>query len=269
MMPLRFTALFFLTACALDTDTSRRPADTDTSEETAVPADTSEPGPAPWPDPTTVASSLIQSGVITCPTPLDRIETPYEVLVEGTDWGLPHEWMDNEPGIISAAGVAVADLNGDGHEDLFFTGRKSVRLYLSTGPLQFTDATELLPDTIPNKSASATAVDVDADGDLDLFVGGYKTSNVLLVNDGTGVFSDGTQAAGFTAHDYRTVGSSWADFDGDGDLDVYIANYGTPQQPADPSLLYENDGTGHFELSDCPPCSRRRWTHLYRWMARL
>jgi hypothetical protein len=219
-----------------------------------VPDDTSSPDTHepidPRDDPTTVGSTLLASGVIICQSPGLNTVTPYELLIEGEHWGGTHDWMDNEPGIISAAGIAVDDFNGDGHYDLFITGRSSPRYYLSTGELQFDDATDTLPNATPSKSASASAIDIDVDGDMDLFVGGYKEPNALLINDGSGVFTDGTEAAGFTQYNYRTVGSSWADFDLDGDLDVYIPNYGVPQGVADPSLLYENDGNGVFSISD-------------------
>lgn len=228
--------------------------DTDTDDTDQAPEDTDEPDTSepedPWDDPTTVASTLTTSGVVTCTSPGRNTINPFEVLTEGEDWGGVHDWMDNEAGIISAAGIAVDDFNGDGHQDLFITGRKTPRYYLSTSLLTFEDATDTLPNATPDKSASASAIDIDTDGDIDLFVGGYKASNTLLRNDGSGQFTDGTEEAGFIEYNYRTVGSSWADFDLDGDVDVYLANYGVPQGVADPSLLYENDGTGVYAISD-------------------
>ncbi len=86
--------------------------------------------------------------------------------------------------------------------------------------------------------------DFDGDGDIDLFVlGGGNERDSLLVNDGTGVFTDVTEAAGLAE---PHLGSSVAvgDYDSDGDLDLYVASQGTPETGAvtGANRLYRNNG---------------------------
>ncbi len=111
---------------------------------------------------------------------------------------------------------------------------------------------------------AATFADVDGDGLPDLFVGTYidlerkidKPSGAfpqdylgvrdhLFLNRGDGTFADGTAAAGLERED-RTLGALWSDVDGDGDLDLYVANDGQPNR------LYENRPGGDlgFLLTD-------------------
>ena len=90
--------------------------------------------------------------------------------------------------------------------------------------------------------------DADGDGDLDIYlVNGaiqidnaedQKPHNVLYRNDGDNTFTDITETAGVGSTAYGT-GATVADYDNDGDLDLYVTNYGTDQ-------LYRNNGDGTF-----------------------
>ncbi|REJ94595.1 MAG: CRTAC1 family protein [Planctomycetota bacterium] len=103
--------------------------------------------------------------------------------------------------------------------------------------------------------------DYDNDGDTDVFVirGAWlgdrgRHPNSLLRNDGQGVFTDVTFAAGLGESHYPAHSAAWADYDNDGDLDLYVANemiyYGSPVKPSRfepaPSQLFRNDGNGSF-----------------------
>jgi hypothetical protein len=81
--------------------------------------------------------------------------------------------------------------------------------------------------------------DADGDGDLDLFVPHPDGPAQLWINDGAGHFVD--QAAARGVDDGRSVGvgAVFADYDRDGDQDLYVSNVG-------PNRLYRNDGTGQF-----------------------
>jgi len=108
-----------------------------------------------------------------------------------------------------------------------------------------------MADTVQLVSAFATggvaAGDYDSDGDIDLFITrGDIGANLLFRNNGSGVFTDVATAAGlaYTAtstENYRHSGPTFADMDGDGDLDLFIGGlFG------DPSFIYRNNGDGTF-----------------------
>ena len=63
--------------------------------------------------------------------------------------------------------------------------------------------------------------DFDGDGDLDLYVANYDRANVLYRKDGDSIFTDVTSAAGVGDSGHGS-GAAWGDFDGDGDLDLYV-----------------------------------------------
>jgi hypothetical protein len=92
--------------------------------------------------------------------------------------------------------------------------------------------------------------DYDDDGDLDLYIGNESRVEIeedhkgdypsqLMLNDGSGVFTDGAVAAGVT-NDRYAKGVAAGDYDDDGDLDLYVSNIGF-------NRLYRNDGKAHFE----------------------
>ena len=94
--------------------------------------------------------------------------------------------------------------------------------------------------------------DYDNDGDVDVLVlrGGWwgragQHPNSLLQNSGDGTFRDVTFAAGLAELNYPTQTASWADYDNDGDLDLYVGNESTRLLSA-PSQLFRNDGDGTF-----------------------
>jgi hypothetical protein len=94
----------------------------------------------------------------------------------------------------------------------------------------------------------AGVADVDADGDLDIVVASEFRPDILLLNDGEGRFTDGSDRLPRTEHDSEDVGI--ADFDGDGDLDIVTGNSDVDlsQRRIAPALIraYLNDGRGHF-----------------------
>ena len=94
--------------------------------------------------------------------------------------------------------------------------------------------------------------DYDNDGAIDILVlrGAWlfdkgQVPNSLLHNDGHGRFTDVTFAAGLAEVNYPTQTGAWADYDGDGDLDLYIGNESTPKISA-PCQLFRNNGDGTF-----------------------
>ncbi len=140
------------------------------------------------------------------------------------------------------------DVDGDGDGDIVEGNENGNRLLLNDGTGVFTDATVgrlPLPGS-GEETREADLGDIDGDGDLDLFLAnvtfgqGAPSLNRLLVNDGTGVFSD-VSAANLPAIQQNTVDGDFVDIDCDGDLDIVTAQAfdGTYQ-------IFENDGTGVF-----------------------
>jgi len=155
----------------------------------------------------------------------------------------------------------LGDFDGDPYPDLLCLSHQ--RLERIPGAEGGTFASHSVPawkPEIPLQYPMAlTAGDVDGDGDWDLFLGQYKEPyeggsnptpyddandgypSFLLINDGHGRFSDGTQAAGLTVKRFRRIySSSLADLDGDGDLDLLTVSDFAGLD------LYRNDGKGHF-----------------------
>lgn len=128
--------------------------------------------------------------------------------------------------LLSGSGVALGDVDGDGRCDVYLcalTGGN--RLYRNLGAWKFEDITASSGTECPGQfSTGATFADVDGDGDLDLFVNSFGGGTRLFLNDGAGRFKEGTEAAGLASRSGATS-LTLADFDMDGDLDVYVCHF--------------------------------------------
>lgn len=157
--------------------------------------------------------------------------------------------------IESHGGFAVVDLDADGHLDLLFSDAvEGPKLFLGDGNFGFA-AVDATTRGLPGPSDFAhgvSAIDIEGDGDVDVFLL-YKGFNRFFENDGTGNFTDITESLGLAGReDDRTISASWADFDRDGDLDVYVANHGEgsygpgDSYTPDPDHLYVQEPNGRF-----------------------
>lgn len=132
--------------------------------------------------------------------------------------------------IYMGGGVAAGDVNNDGLADLFFTGNmESNKLYLNKGELKFEDITESAGVAGDKRwFTGVTMADVNNDGFLDIYcsvAGKYAPkANLLYLNNGNGTFTESAAAYGI-ADEGNSVQGTFFDYDNDGDLDLYVANY--------------------------------------------
>ncbi len=141
----------------------------------------------------------------------------------------------------NGSGVAIFDYDGDGKMDLYLASTTTLpvgkeprgrnRLYRNLGGGKFQDVTETAGVGFRGECHGVIAGDLDNDGDPDLILCNYGP-NVLYLNNGDGTFRDATRDAGLgrpNAVDSKSPnwssGGALIDYDNDGDLDVYIANY--------------------------------------------
>lgn len=132
--------------------------------------------------------------------------------------------------IYMGGGVSAGDINNDGLTDLFFTGNMVPnKLYLNKGNLEFEDISDSAGITGDSRWYTGTTMaDVNNDGFLDIYcsVGGKfgAKENQLFINNGDNTFSEQAEAYGI-ADPANSVQASFFDYDLDGDLDLYVANY--------------------------------------------
>ncbi len=152
-----------------------------------------------------------------------------------------------------SGGTCIDDFNGDGWLDVFITSSgmmDQAKLFLNTGKGDFEDATERAGITGLLGGLNCIHADYDNDGDKDILIlrGGWlaengKFPNSLLRNKGDGTFDDVTRSAGLKSY-HPTQTASWADFNKDGFLDLFIGN--ESESGAHPCELYKNNGNGTF-----------------------
>ena len=176
------------------------------------------------------------------------------------------------PYLYMGGGIAIGDFNNDKLDDIYFTGNMTDnKLYLNKGKLMFEDISIASKSTMDNAwYLGATTVDINLDGWLDIYlsVSGPKENcpNKLLVNQGldkNGIptFKEEAVTYGIADNGHSTQ-STFLDFDNDGDLDLYVANYPITPFKTTPETfqqhikhatlkhsnhLYENEGNGHFK----------------------
>jgi len=164
-------------------------------------------------------------------------------------------------------GVAIADYDNDGNDDIYITCVGPNHLFRNLGGGKFAEVTARAGVGDPGFSTSAAWFDYDNDGKLDLFVANYVDwsvekdqfcsldgknksyctpqsykgqSSTLYHNKGNGSFENVTQRAGLNDPTSKSLGVALLDYNSDGWLDLFIAN------DTEPNKLYKNNGNGTF-----------------------
>ena len=164
-------------------------------------------------------------------------------------------------------GVAVADFDNDGRDDVYITALEGDHLFHNEGNGKFKDVTAMSGIKNASFGTSAAWLDYDRDGKLDLFVANYVqwtqkgdlwcsldgnvksyctpesykgTSSKLFHNLGGGRFEDVTNKAGLGDPTGKSLGVTVIDFDGDGWPDIFVSN------DTQPNKLYHNNKNGTF-----------------------
>jgi hypothetical protein len=167
---------------------------------------------------------------------------------------VPSGTLEGAGGILTS-GVAIADLDHDGDADVIVTNEGGAPGYFANeGDGSFVDVTTERGLGGLTATTSLTVGDIDGDADSDLVIGRIGGLYVMT-NDGDGQFSDATEQWGVADSMDVVSAGVLADFDGDLDLDLYVANYsGDPSVVPEvlPNRLYRNDGQTFTELTTSP-----------------
>lgn len=194
-----------------------------------------------------------------------------------TDAGINHPTALSSGVVRSGQGASFGDYDNDGHLDLVtgdwgnFVANSQSRLFHNLGAAQpggFEDVTVASGINVYRKNRSyryaPRFVDLDRDGHTDLtFAADFETSQ-LFWNNGDGTFTDGTLSAG-VGTDFNGMGSTFGDYDSDGDLDWFITNITNDPEHPGPfggwNRLYRNDGDRHFtDTTEAAGVRDSRWS---------
>jgi hypothetical protein len=160
---------------------------------------------------------------------------------------LPEARIMMNANLLNGSGVALGDHDGDGLCDLYLCNLNGTNaLYRNLGDWRFTDVTAEAGAACPGQtSTGAVFADIDGDTDLDLLVTSMGGPNACFLNDGRGHFTNITTAAGLISR-LGSTSMALADIDGNGSLDLYVANYGV-------NSLLRSGGALSYQMVDGKP----------------
>ncbi len=151
-------------------------------------------------------------------------------------------------------GVGIGDFNNDGLKDIFFSGNQvSCRLYINKGNNQFDDITEKAGISTDVWATGISIADINHDGYDDIYVGVFgkdllhRAKNILFVNQHDLTFKEEAESYGLADMSYSTQ-AVFFDYDKDGDLDMYLANYLLARSNA--NTIVPRDRSGRSPAND-------------------
>jgi hypothetical protein len=228
----------------------------------------------PRPRPDTAQPRLSRRGVIagagglavavgagalaTMQRPRPLVVPTFSDVTKAAGIGFRHQALERADAI--QAGAAFLDFDGDGRPDIFLTNAGGANaLYRNNGDGTFTDVAAAAGVADPDGvSIGVACADYDNDGRCDLLVTRFGGGLKLYRNNGDGTFSDVTAAAGLATPGGHAASAAWADFDGDGHLDLYVT-YWLDSVPPGLTDLTRTDGELKVEYA-----ARSRGHRLYR-----
>ena len=205
------------------------------------------------------------------PLPGTKVDTPPTNRLYRNDGNWRFTDVTRQAGVGDTGyglGVCTGDYDNDGDQDIYVSNFGLNVLYRNDGDGTFSDVTQQAGVANGHQMGAGTCfLDADKDGDLDLYVANYvdftyqthqithmngfpayvgpltyhPAPHALYRNNGDGTFTDVSEASGIAAQRGNGMGMVCADYDDDGDTDIFVGNDGTG------NFMFQNDGTGRFE----------------------
>jgi len=233
----------------------------------------SRPALTGWIIPALLLTSRLNAAESSCPIQLRDVTRQTGINFTHTDGSSGRRYIVETV----SSGLATFDFNGDGKIDILFLNGALLpgspttsppprnALYRNDGGWKFTDVTQAagLGDT--SYHLGVCVGDYNNDGYPDIYLNNFGP-NILYRNNGDGTFTDVTREAGVAVGNHVGAGACFLDMDGDGDLDLFVANYvgftfeshqisymngfpayvGPLHYPPTANVLYRNNGDGTF-----------------------
>jgi hypothetical protein len=182
-----------------------------------------------------IAAVLIALELMFVPTLVPAASAPAPTFID-----VAAEAGVDDPGL--GTGVSFGDYDHDGYLDIYVANHfGSDVLYHNNGDGTFTDVAETAGISGMDDGWDVVFGDYNNDGALDIYVTNSGQASVLYRNNNDGTFANVTEVAGVGDNEGSGLGVALGDYENDGDLDIYVANFDDGA-----NVLYRNNGDGTF-----------------------